>query len=171
MYNTDGEFLDSCGELPEELDLLAYANRHLHGVVTPNGHVLVISRFLGGIWEIDPETGSTELFAETSFPQGEMVNDLQSRGWMILNRDIFIGPDEMVNVILPVFTKEGGDLVTGGEIQETTAVHRYNWDGEYLDSWVIDGTVGVVLIHNEQLFSADRYADGIVIGYDVVSLN
>ncbi|MCK5132160.1 MAG: hypothetical protein KAR40_08435 [Candidatus Sabulitectum sp.] len=171
MYNADGEFLDSCGELPEELDMLAYSNRHLHGVVAPNGHVLVISRFLAGIWKIDPATGSTELFSEISFPQGEMVNDIASGSFMVLSRDIFIGPDGMVNVILPVFSENGGPLSDGSEMLKTTAVHRYNWDGEYLDSWVIDGTVGVVLMHNGQLFSADRYADGVVIDHGVIPLN
>ncbi|MEA3267168.1 MAG: hypothetical protein U9P42_09550 [Candidatus Fermentibacteria bacterium] len=171
MYNADGEFLGSCGELPEELDLLAYANRHLHGMLTPDGNVLVISRFVGGIWEIDPTTGTTELFSEISLPQGEMVNDLASGSFMVLCRDVFIGPDGMVNVILPVFTEEGGNLFDGGEMQQTTAVHRYNWDGDYLDSWVIDGTVGVVLIHRNLLYSADRYADGVVIGHHVISLN
>ncbi len=171
MYNSDGEFLGSCGELPEELDLLAYSNRHLHGMVTPDGNVLVISRFVGGIWKIDPATGATELFSEISLPQGEMVNDLASGSFMVLCRDVFIGPDGMVNVILPVFTEEGGNLFDGGEMQQTSAVHRYNWDGEYLDSWVIDGTVGVVLVHENLLYSADRYADGVVIGHHVTGLD
>jgi len=171
MYNSDGEFLGSCGELPEELSLLAYANRHLHGMVTPDGNVLVISRFVGGIWKIDPDTGTTELFSEISLPQGEMVNDLASGSFMVLCRDVFIGPDGMVNVILPVFTEEGGNLFDGGEMQQTTAIHRYNWDGDYLDSWVIEGTVGVVLLHEDLLYSADRYADGVVIGHHVTPLN
>lgn len=171
MYNIDGDFLGSCGELPEELDYLAYINRHLHGVVSPEGGVLVVSRFKGGIWKIDPQTGLTELFAETVFPQGEMVNDLQSGGFMILSRDIFAGPAGMVNVILPVFNEDGGMLSDGGEIENKSAVNRYNWEGEYLDSWVIDGTVGIVLMHNGQLFTADRYADGVVIAHDVTSLN
>ena len=171
MYSADGDFLDSCGELPEELSYLAYSNRHLHGMVSPDGNVLVISRFVGGIWEIDPLTGSTELLAEIAFPQGEMVNDLASGSFMVLSRDIFTGPDGMVNVILPVFSEYGGPLSDGNEMQETTAVHRYNLDGEYLDSWIIDGTVGVVLMHDGQLFSADRYADGVVINHDVIPLN
>ncbi len=171
IYNADGEFLSSCGELPEELDYLQYINRHLHGMVAPDGSILVISRFVGGIWKIDPETGSTELFAETVFPQGEMVNDLQSGGFMVLSRDIFIGPDGMVNVILPVFNQDGGMLSDGGELENKSVVHRYNWEGEYLDSWVMDGTIGLALMHNGQLFSADRYADGVVICSEVVSLN
>ncbi len=170
MYSASGEFLGSCGELPEELSYLAYSNRHLHGVLAPDGSVLVISRFVGGIWEIDPATGSTELFSDISFPQGEMVNDLASGSFMVLSRDIFIGPDGMLNVILPVFSENGGPLSDGGKMQNTTAVHRYNWDGQYLDSWIMDGTVGIVLMHNGQLFSADRYADGVVIASDVIHL-
>ncbi|MCD4777208.1 MAG: hypothetical protein K8S15_14315 [Candidatus Aegiribacteria sp.] len=168
MYSIQGEFLGSCGELPEELKFLSYINRHLHGVLTPDGSVLVISRFLSGIWRIDPVTGTTELFTETVFPQGEIINDLQSGAWMVLCRDVFIGPDGMVNVILPMFTKEGGKLSDGGEPQETTVIHRYNMEGEYLDSWVLDGTVGIVLMHEAQLFTVDRYADGVVIAHDVI---
>lgn len=171
IYNDQGEFLSSCGELPEELKYLAYSNRHLHGVVAPDGSILVISRFFGGIWKIDPLTGSTELFAETSFPQGEMINDLASGSFMVLNRDIFIGPDDMINVILPVFSQEGGKLSNGGEMQELSVVHRYNLSGEYMNSWAIDGIVGLVLMHNGQLFSAERYADGVVIGHHVNRLH
>jgi len=171
MYSTGGDFLGSCGELPEELDYIAYSNRHLHGVVAPDGSILVISRFAGGIWKIDPATGSTELFADIAFPQGEMVNDLASGSFMVLSRDIFIGPDGMLNVILPVFSENGGPLSDGGGVQNTTAIHRYNWDGQYLDSWIIDGIVGIVLMHNGQLYSADRYADGVVIAHDIVPLN
>ena len=168
MYDTSGELIGSCGELPEEISYLSYINRHLHGVLAPDGSVLVISRFLSGVWRIDPVTGSTELFAETVFPQGEIVNDLQSGAWMVLCRDIFIGPDGMVNVILPMFTEDGGRLSDGGEPQETTVIHRYNMDGEYLDSWALDGTVGIALMHEGQLFTVDRYADGIVIAHDVI---
>ncbi len=172
MYNTDGEFLDSFGELPEELSYLAYANRHLHGVVSPDGSILVISRFVNGIWRIDPATNSTELFGDVSFPQGEMVNDLASGGFMVLCRDIFVGPDGMVNVILPVFAQDGSNLFEGEKVQEkTTAIHRYTWDARYLDSWIIDGTVGEILMHNNTLYSADRYTDGVVIAHDVISLN
>ena len=99
------------------------------------------------------------------------MNDLASGSFMVLCRDIFIGPDGMVNVILPVFTQEGGNLFEGGEMQETAAIHRYNWDGEYLDSWVIDGTVGEILMHKNQLYSADRYADGVVIAHNIISFN
>lgn len=168
MYSIEGEFLGSCGEFPEEISYLSYINRHLHGALAPDGSVLVISRFLSGIWRIDPVTGSTELFAETVFPQGEIVNNLQSGAWMVLCRDIFIGPDGMVNVILPMFTEEGGRLSDGGEAQETTAIHRYSVDGEYLDSWALNGTVGIVLMHEGQLFTVDRYADGVVIAHNVV---
>jgi len=172
MYNAEGEFLDSFGELPEELSYLAYANKHLHGMVAPDGSILIISRFVNGIWKIDPTTGSTELFSDMSFPQGEMVNDLASGGFMVLCRDIFVGPDGMVNVILPVFAQDGTNLFEGEKIQEkTTAIHRYNWDAEYLDSWIIDGTVGEILMHNHILYSADRYTDGVVIAHDVISLN
>ncbi len=171
IYTAEGELLSSCGDLPEELSYISYANKHLHGVISPDGNVLVISRFVGGIWEIDPATGSTELLADLVFPQGEMVNDLASGSFTILSRDIFIGPDGMVNVILPVFTENGGSLGDGGELLQKTAIHRYNWDGEYLDSWVMDGIVGVMLIHNEHLFSADRYADGTVICSEVISRN
>lgn len=168
MYDTSGELIGSCGELPEEISYLSFINRHLHGVLAPDGSVLVISRFLSGIWRIDPVTGSTEFFAETVFPQGEIVNDLQSPGWMVLCRDIFIGPDGMVNVILPMFTEEGGRLSDGGEPQMTTVVHRYNLNGEYLDSWALNGTVGIALMHEGQLFTVDRYADGVVIAHDVI---
>lgn len=168
IYDISGEFIGSCGELPEEIGYLSFINRHLHGVLAPDGTVLVISRFLSGIWKIDPVTGATELLAETVFPQGEIVNDLQSGAWMVLCRDIFIGPDGMVNVILPMFTEEGGRLSDGGEPQETTAIHRYNMDGEYLDSWALIGTVGIVLMHEGQLFTVDRYADGVVIAHDVI---
>jgi len=168
MYSIHGEFIGSCGELPEEISYLSYINRHLHGVLAPDGSVLVISRFLSGIWIIDPVTGATELFTETVFPQGEIVNDLQSGAWMVLCRDIFIGPDGMVNVILPMFTEEGGRLSDGGEPQKTTVIHRYNMDGEYLDSWAMIGTVGIVLMHEGQLFTVDRYADGVVIAHDVI---
>lgn len=172
MYNADGEFLDSFGELPEELSYLAYANRHLHGVVAPDGSILVISRFVNGIWRIDPSNNSTELFKDISFPQGEMVNDLASGGFMVLCRDIFIGPDGMVNVILPVFAQDGSNLFEGEKIQEkTTAIHRYNWDAKYLDSWIINGTVGEILMHNSTLYSADRYADGVVIGNNIILVN
>jgi hypothetical protein len=171
MYSANGEFLGSCGELPEELGYLAYSNRHLHGVVAPDGSVLVISRFVGGIWKIDPATGSTELFVDIAFPQGEMVNDLASGSFMVLCRDVFVGPDGMLNVILPVFSENGGPLSDGGEMQNTTAVHRYNWDGQYLDSWIMDGTVGIALMHNGRLFSADRYADGVIIAHSIVPLN
>ena len=168
MYDISGEFIGSCGELPEEISYLSFINRHLHGVLTPDGSVLVISRFLSGIWKIDPVTGVTELFAETVFPQGEMVNDLQSGAWMVLCRDIFIGTGGIVNVILPMFTEEGGRLSDGGEPQETTVIHRYSMDGEYLDSWAMDGTVGIALMHEGQLFTVDRYADGVVISHDVI---
>ncbi len=165
MYDVKGEFLGSCGELPEELKYLNYINRHLHGVLAPDGSILVISRFLSGIWKIDPVTGTTDLFAETVFPQGEIINDLQSGAWMVLCRDIFIGPDGMVNVILPMFTEDGGRLSDGGEPQMTTAIHRYNMNGEYLDSWALNGTVGIALMHEGQLFTVDRYADGVVIAH------
>ncbi len=168
MYDVQGELLGSCGELPEEIGYLSYINRHLHAALAQDGSVLVISRFLSGIWKIDPVSGSTDLLTETAFPQGEIVNDLQSGAWMVLNRDIFIGPDGMVNVILPVFTEEGGRLSDGGEMQETTAIHRYSQEGEYLDSWIMDGTVGLALMHREQLFTVDRYADGIVIAHNIV---
>lgn len=168
MYSTQGEFIGSCGELPEEISYLSFINRHLHGMLAQDGSVLVISRFLSGIWRIDPVTGATELFAETVFPQGEIVNDLQSPGWAVLCRDIFTGPDGMVNVILPMFTDEGGRLSDGGEPQMTTAIHRYNIDGEYLDSWALNGTVGIALMHGGQLFTVDRYADGVVIAQDVI---
>ena len=105
------------------------------------------------------------MFAETVFPQGEIINDLQSGAWMVLCRDIFIGPDGMVNVILPMFTEDGGRLSDGGEPQMTTAIHRYNMNGEYLDSWVLNGTVGIALMHEGQLFTVDRYADGVVIAH------
>ncbi|MCK4807544.1 MAG: hypothetical protein KAT09_07845 [Candidatus Aegiribacteria sp.] len=167
MYDISGEFIAACGELPEEIKYLSYANRHLHGVMARDGSVLVISRFLSGIWKIDPVTGSTELFSETVFPQGEMVNDLQSGGFMVLCRDIFIGPDGMVNVILPMFTEEGGRLSDGGEPQMTTVIHRYSKDGEYLDSWALNGTVGIALMHGGQLFTVDRYADGVVIAHNI----
>jgi len=140
-------------------------------VIAPDGSVLVISRFAGGIWKIDPATGSTELFADIAFPQSKMVNDLASGSFMVLCRDIFVGPDSMLNVILPVFSENGGPLSDGGEMQKTTAVHRYNWDGQYLDSWIMDGTVGIALMHNGQLFSADRYADGVIIAHDIIPLN
>lgn len=168
MYSIQGEFLGSCGELPEELDYLRYCNRHLHGVLIQDGCVLVISRFVSGIWKIDPVTGLTELFSETVFPQGEIVNDLQSGRFMVLCRDIFIGPEGMVNVILPMFTEEGGRLSDGGEPQMTTVIHRYSMDGEYLDSWAMNGTVGIALMHEGQLFTVDRYADGVVIAHDVI---
>lgn len=137
-------------------------------MLAQDGSVLVISRFLSGIWRIDPFTGSTELFSETVFPQGEMVNDLQSGGFMVLCRDIFIGPEGMVNVILPMFTEEGGRLSDGGELQMTAVIHRYNMNGEYLDSWAMDGAVGISLMHEGQLFTVDRYADGVVIAHDVI---
>ena len=168
IYTSQGEFIRSCGELPEELDFLAYINRHLHGMVAEDGSVLVISRFAPGIWKIDPFTGTTELFAETAFPQGEMHNDLQSGGFMVLCRDIFTGPDGMINVILPVFTEDGGRLSDGGEMMELTAVHRYDQSGEYLDSWVMEGTVGIAMMHEGRLYTADRYADGVVIAWDVM---
>jgi len=168
IYSSRGDFIRSCGELPEELDFLAYSNRHLHGMVAEDGSVLVISRFVPGIWKIDPLTGTTELFAETAFPQGEMHNDLQSGGFMVLCRDIFQGPDGVINVILPVFTENGGRLSDGGEIMELTAVHRYDQSGEYLDSWVIEGTAGIALMHDGKLYTADRYAIGTVIAWDVI---
>lgn len=168
IYSSQGEFIRSCGELPEELDFLAYFNRHLHGMIAEDGSVLVVSRFVPGIWRIDPSTGTTELFAETAFPQGEMHNDLQSGGFMVLCRDIFTGPDHMINVILPVFTENGGRLSDGGEMMDLTAVHRYNRNGEYLDSWVMEGTVGIALMYEGKLYTADRYAHGTVVAHDVI---
>ena len=41
-------------------------------------------------------------------------------------------------------------------------------DGEYLDSWVMGGTVGIVLMHEEHLYTVDRYADGIVIAHGII---
>ena len=171
IYNAEGEFLSSCGDLPEDMSFMAYANRNLHGMVAPDGSILMISRFVNGIWRINPTSGSTELFANVSFPQGELVNDLASGSFVVLSRDIFIGPEGMVNVILPVFTEEGGSIADGGEMVQKTAIHRYNWNGEYLDSWVAEGTLGVILMHQGMLFSADRYADGVVICSEVISLN
>ncbi len=37
-----------------------------------------------------------------------------------------------------------------------------------LDSWALNGTVGIALMHEGQLFTVDRYADGVVIAHDVI---
>ena len=37
-----------------------------------------------------------------------------------------------------------------------------------MDSWAMDGTVGIMLMHEGQLFTLDRYTDGVVIAHDVI---
>lgn len=93
------------------------------------------------------------MLTEMVFPQGEMVNDIAAGAWMVLCRDIFLGPDSAVNVILPVFTESGGSMADGGEVADVTAIHRYDSSGDYLDSWAIGGTLGIALMHNGRLFT------------------
>jgi hypothetical protein len=49
-----------------------------------------------------------------------------------------------------------------------TLVHRYSDSSEYLDSWALGGTVGIALMHDGRLYTADRYEDGVVRCWEIV---
>lgn len=129
------------------------------------GSVACVSQFEDNLYIYDLESGETINSGTRELPAEPTGGDLQT--YYTLYATIFTGPDSMINVPIPDFMDNGQFLGSGGRHHApVTVVDRYNWDGDYLDSYVLPDSVLNVIAYSEELgFIAAQRGTGKIFRY------
>ena len=156
LLNSDGEMVSSFGAWEEHMDGWS-ANRDLHCAVF-NGEFLVLTSYYSDrieIYDILEQNRILEFSRSLpiDIPKPAVENGLVNFNTVIL--DVFIGPEGMINTLLRPFSSEKTlDLQNG--IADFCVIDRFNFDGEYLDSYVIPTKASLATYENGNLFVANE---------------
>jgi hypothetical protein len=140
--------------------------------VEPDGKVAVFNRYEGllAIYDIDTEEcvyrGNREYPAEVS-PPVEFIDDNgdQRTIFFPIGGNIFLGSEGMLNVVVCNYMEDGSFLSDPEylDFAPITAIDRYNWDGEYLDSYCLpDSCINYVAKLPSNKYVAINFAEGIL---------
>ena len=136
VYQLPDTHLYSFGEAPWTHYGLR-AEKDLWGLTSDN-RLLITSRFCNQIFFYDFESKTVSEDIARLYPTEYLVTG-NGLAWFVLYNP-FIGPENMLNVCIPAFTKDAGFRKGGisfDDLCSITIVDRYGYNGEYLDSYVI----------------------------------
>lgn len=82
---------------------------------------------------------------------------------------LFTGPDDMINIQVLIPNLDGNCVSALGLYdRDYTLIDRYNWYGEYLESYIIPmGSIGSLCYSNGSYYAL-RYEDGLIYKFSVV---
>jgi len=147
-----GNIIESFGDGEWEVVALNRSARDLNGIVSIDGRrVAYISPFEYKLIIYDIETfelifrGARALPSATHSPS-EMIEEADGtrRGLLFpIPGVVFLGPENMVNITIPKYMNDGELLHDEGpyDFAPVTIVDRYNWDGDYLDSYCVPESI------------------------------
>lgn len=162
ILNLDGDLVSSFGSWDDPSGDLPFCNRNLHIALSEDSLLAVSSYYSSYIQIYDLTT--TELIAgfqrETPLTNVdiEMHSDGETHNFSlpIHHLDVFEGPSGMLNVLLRPFTTNKEIATSSEEIATIAVIDRFNWSGEYLDSYAIPTIAGQVIFRDGQLYVSDE---------------
>lgn len=121
-----------------------HARKDLFVAYHQMGRVACMSQFEDNLLIFDLETGEILHSGTREFPASSTGSTQET--FFTLYGPMFLGPDSMINVPIPNIMDNGHYMGSGGTFHApVTFVDRYNWDGEYLDTYLIpDSVIGIV---------------------------
>ena len=140
------------------------ANRDLHCLVY-NSELLVLTSYYADrieIYDIEEESRILEFNRRlpVDIPEPSEENGFVNFNTVIL--DVFIGPEGMINTLLrPFSTEKTLDLQSG--ITDFCVIDRFNFEGEYLDSYVVPTKASLATYNNGNLFIANEEESEILV--------
>ena len=127
-----------------------YPRRDLFIANNSMGRVACVSQFEDNLFIYDSETGETLHSGTRDFPADPSAD---SNGTMFtVYATIFLGPDSMINIPIPNIMTNGEYMGSGGSFHTpVTIVDRYNWDGNYLDSYLLPDSMLGGVVYSDKL--------------------
>ncbi|PIE52961.1 hypothetical protein CSA37_03335 [Candidatus Fermentibacteria bacterium] len=166
IMNLSGDLLSSFGYWEEHGNGWS-SNRDLHFAIKDSVAVLT-SYYTDRIelYDINSEMLISSFTRELPFdyPRPENDNGFTTFSTVIL--DVYIGPERMINVVYRPFTPDKTVDLSSVEFGEMTVIDRFNYSGEYLDSYVIPDNATQVVYENNQLYSLNEFESTLTI-YEV----
>ncbi len=140
--------------------------------VGPDGKVAVFNRYEGllAIYDIDTEEcvyrGNREYPAEISPPASFIDDNGEQRSMFFpVGGNIFLGSEGMLNVVVCNYMEDGTFLSDPEylDFAPVTAIDRYDWAGEYLDSYTLpDSCINYIAILPSNSYVAINFAEGVL---------
>lgn len=140
----------SFGESEWERFPYNYPRRDLFIAYHSMGRVACVSQFEDNLFIYDLETGETLHSGTRDFPTSPSGD---SNGTIFtIYATIFLGPDSMINIPVPNIMTNGEYMGSGGSSHTpVTIIDRYNWDGNYLDSYLLPDSMLGGIVYSDNL--------------------
>jgi hypothetical protein len=176
LVSPENGVLESFGEV-ETIDYGDVQRMDLIRICTNgDGRLALFNRYEGllAVYDLGTEEcvyrGSRTYPATPSPPQGRTDSDGNTH-WLFLpiGGDAFMGHDGMLNVIITGFMEDGSFLSDPEKVDFApfTSIDRYDWDGNYLDSWCLpDSCISHVSVLPGDRFVATDFSEGVLRMYD-----
>jgi len=166
LLSTSGDTLSIFGQWEEHAEGFS-SNRDLHCAVS-DSNTLVITSYYSDIIDTYNMNTQTRLNSFCRILPVEIEKPDYHLGRMALNTiilDVFIGPEGMINTLLRPFSLEKSlDLQTG--IANCSVVDRFDFQGRYLDSYVLPVFASLVRYENGLLYVCSEQ-DCTISTYDI----
>lgn len=144
-----------------------FPRRDLFIAYHPMGRVACMSQFEDNLFIYDFETGEVLHSGTRDLPASSSGSTEEV--FYTLYAPLFLGPDSMINVPIPNIMNNGHYMGSGGTFHTpVTFVDRYNWDGDYLDTYLLpDSVLGVVIFSEELGFIAAQWGTSEIHRYEM----
>lgn len=140
----------SFGESEWEMFPNNYPGRDLFIVYHPMGRVACVSQFEDNLFIYDMETGETINSGTRQLPTMPSNGTIQT--FYTVYATVFLGPDSMINIPIPNIMDNAKFMGSGGTRHSlVTIVDRYNWDGIYLDSYLLPDSMLEGVVYSSSL--------------------
>jgi len=149
-FSVDSGIRRSMGEAEWDLFPNNYPRRDLFIVYHPIGRVACVSQFQDDLNIYDFETGEILHSGTRNLPASPTGGSVEL--FYTVYATIFTGPDSMINVPISNLMDNGEFMGSGGTRHSlVTIVDRYNWDGEYLDSYLLPDSLLGAIVYTDRL--------------------
>lgn len=149
-FNVDSGIQRSIGETEWELFPNNYPRRDLFLAYHPMGRIACVSQFQDELHIYDFETGEILHSGTRNLPASPTDGSVER--FYTVYATIFIGPDSMINIPISNLMDNGEFMGSGGSRHSlVTIVDRYNWDGEYLDSYLLPDSLLGAIVYTDKL--------------------
>ncbi|PIE52541.1 hypothetical protein CSA37_05865 [Candidatus Fermentibacteria bacterium] len=158
----------SFGESQWEMFPNNYPRRDLFIVYHPMGRVACISQFEDNLFIYDIETGETIHSGSRRLPADPTSGSVER--FYTVYATAFLGPDSMINIPIPNIMDNGKFMGSGGSRHSlVTIVDRYNWNGDYLDSYLLPDSMLEGIVYSDDLgFVASQWGTSEVHRYELL---
>ena len=167
-FSVDSGIQRSIGEREWELFPNNYPRRDLFIAYHPMGRVACVSQFQDALRIYDLETGETVHSGTRNIPAIPTGGTVEV--FYTVYATIFTGPEGMINVPIPNLMNNGEFMGSGGSRHTpVTIVDRYNWDGVYLDSYLLPDSVLGSIVYTAKLgFIAAQWGTSEIHRYELL---